>query len=134
MRLIDADALREVLETTVRITPITQQYQKEDVIRAIMDAPTIAHGTNSVVIQWAPDIDELARDVAFRALKEYSYLGKSIEEWAEIIPEQEPVAPKQPVSAEDPFVLCGHCGLPIASDMYKYCPWCGRKVKWNEQD
>lgn len=88
MRLIDADALREVLETTVPITPITQQYNKEDVIRAIMDAPTIAHGTDSIMIKWTPDLDKLARDVAFRGLNEFSYLGKSIAEWVNIILEQ----------------------------------------------
>lgn len=88
MRLIDADALREVLETAVQINPITQKYNKEDVIRAIMDAPTIAHGTDSIMIKWTPDIDKLARDVAFRGLNEFSFLGKSIMEWVEIILEQ----------------------------------------------
>ena len=88
MRLIDGDALREVLETAVQITPITQQYNKADVIRAIMDAPTIAHGTDSIMIKWTPDLDKLARDVAFRGLNEFSFLGKSIAEWAEIILEQ----------------------------------------------
>lgn len=89
MRLIDADALREVLETAVPISPITQQYNKEDVIRAIMDAPTIAHGTDSIMIKWTPDLDKLARDVAFRGLNEFTFLGKSIQEWAEIILEQQ---------------------------------------------
>lgn len=88
MRLIDGDALREVLETTVPIRPITQQYNKEDVIRAIMDAPTIAHGTDSIMIKWTPDLNKLARDIAFRGLNEFSYLGKSIAEWVEIILEQ----------------------------------------------
>jgi hypothetical protein len=87
-RLIDADALREVLETAVQITPITQQYNKEDVIRAIMDAPTITYGTDSIMIKWTPDIDKLVQDVAFRGLNEFSFLGKSIREWVEIILEQ----------------------------------------------
>ena len=88
MRLIDEDALREVLETAAQITPITQQYNKEDVIRAIMDAPTIANGTDSIMIKWTPDLDKLAQDVAFRGLNEFSFLGKSIREWVEIILEQ----------------------------------------------
>ena len=88
MRLIDADALREVLETAVPIHPVSQQYNKEDVIRAIMDAPTIAHGTDSIMIKWTPDLDKLARDMAFRGLNEFSFLGKSIAEWAKIILEQ----------------------------------------------
>lgn len=88
MRLIDADDLLEVLKTAVNITPITQQYSKEDVIRAIMDAPTVAHGTDGIMIQWTPDLDKLARDVAFRGMNEFSVFGKSIREWIEIILEQ----------------------------------------------
>ena len=88
MRQIDADALREVLETEIPISPITQRYNKEDVIRAIMDAPTIAHGTDSIMIKWTPDLDKLARDVAYRGLNEFSFMGKSIREWVEIILEQ----------------------------------------------
>lgn len=48
-----------------------------------------------------------------------------------LLKEQEPVEPKKPISADDPFYECGNCGMPIASTMYQFCPYCGRKVDWN---
>lgn len=41
MRPIDAGALRVRLDTEVPCFPLYQTYNKEDVIRAVMDAPTI---------------------------------------------------------------------------------------------
>jgi len=29
-------------------------------------------------------------------------------------------------------VLCGSCHLPLASDDYNYCPFCGKKIKKGE--
>lgn len=47
--------------------------------------------------------------------------------------DQKPVKPKQPLTADDPFWLCGNCGKEIESTMYRYCPYCGRKVKWDAE-
>ena len=116
MRLIDADALREVLETAVPIAPITQKYNKEDVIRAITDAPTIAHGTDGVMIKWTPDLDKLARDVAFRGLNEFSFLGKSISEWVEIILEMPSwVSVKDRLPEEHESIFHKFLGTPMWS-------------------
>ena len=41
MRLIDADALRKKLDDEVPISHLFMQYNKEDVIRAVLDAPTV---------------------------------------------------------------------------------------------
>lgn len=41
MRLIDADALKKRFDDEVPIRPISLTYNKEDVIRAVLDAPTI---------------------------------------------------------------------------------------------
>ena len=40
-RLIDADALKKRLDDEVPIRPISLTYNKEDVIRAVLDAPTV---------------------------------------------------------------------------------------------
>lgn len=40
-RLIDADALRKRFDDDVPIRPISMTYNKEDVIRAVLDAPTV---------------------------------------------------------------------------------------------
>ena len=41
MRLIDADALRERIDKEIPISPISHTYNKEDVIRAVLEAPTV---------------------------------------------------------------------------------------------
>lgn len=43
--------------------------------------------------------------------------------------EKEPFEPK-PTGIE-PNYNCGACGLPITNG-YPFCPWCGRKVKWDD--
>lgn len=88
MRLIDADPL--VYELTEMVRHSTGEYKHGiDAARlVVMDAPTLAHGTGSITINWTPDLDMLARDVALRGLNEFSFWGKSIREWVEIILEQ----------------------------------------------
>lgn len=44
-----------------------------------------------------------------------------------------PVAPfvtKAKVKVYGDFYSCGHCGFGIRPDIYKYCPNCGRAIKW----
>ena len=31
-------------------------------------------------------------------------------------------------------MMCGNCGVSIPLGKPNYCPWCGRKVKWDEGD
>lgn len=44
--------------------------------------------------------------------------------------EQEPIAPKK---QEETCIwtVCGNCSRHLIS-MWAYCPYCGRKVKWDE--
>lgn len=44
-----------------------------------------------------------------------------------------PIAPRvtEPVSkGYGRFYSCGQCGFGIRPDIYKYCPDCGRRIKW----
>lgn len=43
---------------------------------------------------------------------------------------REPAAPKQPGTADDPWWRCGSCGGTIETEQFKFCPWCGKGVKW----
>lgn len=48
----------------------------------------------------------------------------------ELLKEQEPVKPDyMPTTLE---WSCGNCGQSFDRCKYKYCPYCGRKVKWDE--
>ena len=29
-------------------------------------------------------------------------------------------------------LICGNCGISIPLGKPSYCPWCGKKVKWND--
>ena len=50
-----------------------------------------------------------------------------------ILKKQEPVTPRWTHPTVDKSVMmCGNCGLEIPLGRPNYCPWCGRKVKWNE--
>lgn len=83
MRLIDADALTDIFSGQ------PPEYYTTAYLTGLIDRmPTVAMGTEHVTINWTPDLDKLARDVAYRGLNEFKYLGKSIQEWVEIILEQ----------------------------------------------
>ena len=47
--------------------------------------------------------------------------------------EQEPVKPELRMSKHGfrQWIVCGNCYGKMHG-IYDYCPWCGRKVKWNE--
>lgn len=90
MRLIDADALMERLEEEQRIHVGSDAYLGGLAGAGILiaEAPTVAMGDDHITINWTPDIDRLAREVAYQGLNTFSFLGKSIREWVEIILEQ----------------------------------------------
>lgn len=74
-------------------------------------------------------------------LNHLAMYGAFSDEWRETLRQAacmvegpEAVEPKKPISADDPFYVCGNCGLPIVSTMYQFCPYCGSKVKWTEED
>ena len=83
MRLIDADALKDIFSGQ------PPEYYTTAYLTGLIDRmPTVAMGTDHITINWTPELDKLARDVAFRGLNEFSFMGKSIREWVEIILEQ----------------------------------------------
>ena len=55
-------------------------------------------------------------------------IGQLMSDALALLKEQEGVKPK-PTGVE-PNYNCGACGLPITQG-YPFCPWCGRKVKWD---
>ena len=61
------------------------------------------------------------------------YYSKAIEDAITLLQEQEPVTPELRMSkwGFKQWLICGACGNTITSKV-NYCPYCGRKVKWNE--
>ena len=47
----------------------------------------------------------------------------------ELLKEQEPIAPKQQEETHV-WTVCGNCSQHLISK-WIYCPYCGRKVKWD---
>lgn len=49
-----------------------------------------------------------------------------------VLKEQEPVTPRWTHPTVDKNVMmCGSCGIEIPLGKPNYCPWCGRRVKWD---
>lgn len=51
-----------------------------------------------------------------------------------LLREQESVRPKREYAGHRIIMLCGACGAPIPTPggwRYKYCPTCGRGIKWD---
>lgn len=113
MRTIDADALIETLRENPPVANIDR------VIRDIEDAPTVAMGTDHITINWTPDLDKLARDVAYRALNEFKFLGKSIQEWVEIVLEQPHWVPVEHRLPEQDGVYIVYDGESVYSAEYE---------------
>lgn len=82
-RYIDADALIERTRAHGERIAYVESF-----VQDIKEAPTVAMGDDHITINWTPDIDRLAREVAYQGLNQFSFLGKSIREWVEIILEQ----------------------------------------------
>ena len=94
-----------------------------------------------------PTYEQMAKNVAEKALDEFLYDGKSIREWMKIIVEQEPkIGHWEWVQYNyNPHLGNWHCsecrcvvvecvgkeekgGIPL----YKYCPQCGAKMEVSE--
>ena len=41
-----------------------------------------------------------------------------------------PVAPQKYTNRFTTYT-CGQCGSSVRPDIYRYCPMCGREIKWN---
>lgn len=44
---------------------------------------------------------------------------------------QEPVEPQKMLNGLWAYERCGACEKPLYERGFAYCPWCGRKVKWD---
>ena len=91
-----------------------------------------------------PTYEQMAKNVAEKALDEFLYHGKSIREWMKIIVDQEKKSGNWIDIDEEPHEVweCDHCGFVIDGsgcidpydyrDTYKYCPNCGAKMEVSE--
>lgn len=115
---------------------------QHDILDIIESAKPVALGTDRVVINWTPDLDKFARDVAYRALNEFSYMGKSLLEWVDIILEQYAmktqsgwisVQDRQPDLEEQVVIVCEWKGISgekyreIVLDSFKAMRFLGYK-------
>ena len=54
---------------------------------------------------------------------------------APTVEQPEPVEPKTDGTSiydVDGFIVCGKCGGSLGMpEVFKFCPWCGKAVKWN---
>lgn len=67
----------------------------------------------------------------FMAIKEPEYcMGQMIEDTITILKEQEPVKPTYEDFFGTRIARCGNCNVYIVR--YRYCPGCGKQVKWND--
>lgn len=67
--------------------------------------------------------------------KTYQYAGikavyEDIETLGELVIEQEPIKPVNTGTE----VFCSNCSELLDSDLWVYCPYCGRKVDWGNDD
>ena len=60
----------------------------------------------------------------------YGYHVDEINDVLAMLKKQEGVEPIKPTIADHPWWRCGNCGGDIGTEMHRFCPWCGRKVKW----
>ena len=96
-----------------------------------------------------PTIDEIAKEVAEKAFDEFTYEGKTIREWVEIIAKQQPCEDAPSVSRKKGkwikvgewsrgfgmgevygwFYECSECSEQVKNGYggcsYNYCPYCG---------
>lgn len=86
-----------------------------------------------------PTYEQMAKNVAEKALDEILYDGKSIREWIKIIGEQELKTGHWIAIDEEPHedYECDKCGYTISTytaniephTEFKYCPNCGAKME-----
>ena len=91
-----------------------------------------------------PTYEQMAKNVAEKALDEFLYDGKSIREWMKIIVEQEP---KTVLYSGDGYAdgymvydmaECPNCGYEYEDGDkdwgLSFCPNCGQKLNWESKD
>lgn len=91
-------------------------------------------GVDYALTQYQIVINEITHGM----MSKLSYDAKDIirvaqERWCDTceLKEQESVPIRfQPTGADNPELKCGAC-LGNIVGLYNYCPWCGKKVKWN---
>lgn len=59
---------------------------------------------------------------------------RAAEDAIALLREQEPVKPQKALDGVWSYERCGACGNVLYERGFAYCPWCGKAVKWNEDD
>ena len=49
-----------------------------------------------------------------------------------LLREQKPVMPKDLNGTSVFRSACGNCGMPLYAHDFRFCPYCGRGVKWDD--
>lgn len=61
-------------------------------------------------------------------MPEYREREQTVSDALTLLLELEPVPPD---TAGAPWWRCGNCGGDIVTEQFWFCPWCGKKVKWD---
>lgn len=90
-------------------------------------------------------IDGLNETISYLRLKTGGVVDRCIQhqyDALELLKEQEALKPIKPIYQGDDSYLCDNCGETVGWEemaccgidqvKFKYCPGCGRKVKWDE--
>lgn len=62
----------------------------------------------------------------------YAVSGEDLQNAIAMLKEQEPVKPREQEETRT-WTVCGNCSQHLISK-WLWCPYCGRKVKWDEAD
>lgn len=130
MRLIDADALRESLDKNMPRSILMQTYNRVDIIRTILDAPTI-----EVETLWSQIEEPDCRICAQSSCRHYHETRKPGECGSYVRYEPTDYGKHEPVKPIWTFsssrtASCGACNASLPDRSWKFCPWCGRELDW----
>jgi len=83
-----------------------------------------------------PTCEQMAKNVAEKALDEFLYHGKSIREWMKIIVDQEPKTGHwmHDGSHWKNRFICSECGYKLFDEPTNYCPYCGTRMESKDKE
>ena len=80
------------------------------------------------VNEWAEDFKSFVNELQMPR-DDYNGIMEYIDDAIVLLKEQEAVSPKYIDGKLNHFIKCGKCNTDLMRGM-KYCPQCGKKVKW----
>ena len=91
--------------------------------------------------EWKQDFKSFINELQMLR-DDYNGIMAYIDDGAELLKEHEAVKPIKPIYHGDDSYTCDNCGETVGWEemaccgidqvKFKYCPGCGRKVKWDE--